>query len=195
MKNKGQVIALFIILFLGLALIFNRPSFSWSVREKASNGNFGQAMAKQKEAAPKQRPFGENLALLKLLRMTKALDLTEEQAAKIFPMANRIEKEKMELNRQLNQEVRELRSLVIASAPDEARIKEKISKIRELRESLRLKEAEFEVFLEKNLTTVQRGKYILFNLDFAQFLSRNLERIRNLQGQPLKPPLKKSPEK
>jgi len=143
---------------------------------------------------PRQR-FGENLALLRLLRMTRALDLTEDQAARIFPMANRMEKERMELNHQLNQEIRELRSLVEASSPDEVRIKEKLARIREIRESIRLKEAEFENFLEKNLTVVQRGKYVLFNLEFAQFLSRNLERIRNLQGQPVKTPVKKTPGK
>lgn len=195
MKNKRQVMALFIIFFLGLVIIFSRSAPGWPVLEESGDVNSGQAMAKQKEIAQKQVRFGENLALLKLLRMTKSLDLTEEQAAKIFPMANRIEKEKMELNRQINQEVRELRSLVSASPPDEARIKEKISKLRKLRESLRLLEAEFEAFLEENLTTVQRGKYILFNLDFAQFLSRNLEKIRNLPGQQPKGLIKKTPEK
>lgn len=195
MKNKWQVIVLLIIFFFSQAIIFSRQGSSWPLRGKESYVNSGQAMVVQKEVAQKRRLFGENLALLKLIRMTMALGLTEEQAAKIFPVANRIEKEKMELNRQLSREVRELRSLIAASPPDEARIKEKIGKIRKIRESLRLKEAEFEVLLEESLTTVQRGKYVLFNLDFAQFLTRNLERIRNLQGQPPKTPLKKTPEK
>jgi|YelNatPaOPRAMG01_1025707.scaffolds.fasta_scaffold00195_56 Spy/CpxP family protein refolding chaperone len=194
MRKKGSNLILIMVFGLCLALAFPLKSFSSPGRGRNCYLDSGQATPGQKEMGPRQR-FGDNLALLRLLRMTRALDLTEEQAARIFPMANRIEKEKMELNRQLNQEIRELRSLVEASTPDEARIKEKVARIKEIRESIRLKEAEFDNFLEKNLTVVQRGKYVLFNLEFAQFLSRNLERIRNLQGQPARPPIKKTPEK
>lgn len=194
MKNKWPKVILVYMLLLCLAIIFPSPTFSWPGRGKGFWANSEQVMAQPREVGPRQR-LGENLALLKLIRMTKALDLTEDQAAKIFPMANRIEKEKMELNRRLNQEIRELRSLVMASPPDEAKIKEKVAKTKELRESIRQKDAEFEAFLEKNLTVVQRGKYILFSLDFAQFLSRHLERMRDVQGQSLRAPLKKTPEK
>jgi len=194
MRKKWSGLILLIVFCLGLALAFPLKSSSCPGWGKDCYLDSGQAAPRQKEMGPRQR-FGDNLALLRLLRMTRALDLTEEQAARIFPMANRLEKERMALNRQLNQEIRELRSLVEASSPDETRIKEKLARIREIRESIRLKEAEFETFLEKNLTVVQRGKYVLFNLEFAQFLSRNLERIRNLQGQPVKAPVKKTPER
>jgi len=194
MRKKGSDLILIMVFCLCLALAFPPKSFCCPGWERDCYLDSGQATPRQKEMGPGQR-FGDNLALLRLLRMTRALDLTEEQAARIFPRANRMEKERMELNRQLNQEIRELRSLVEASPPDEARIKEKLARIKEIRESIRLKEAEFENFLEKNLTVVQRGKYVLFNLEFAQFLSRNLERVRNLQGQRVKAPVKKTPEK
>jgi len=139
-----------------------------------------------------QQRMRENILTLRLLRMTRALDLTEEQAAKVFPVANRVEREKMQLNRQLGQEIRELRSLLAISSPEEAKIKEKIQKINELREAIRAKESEFETFLVNNLTVIQRGRYVLFNFDFAQFLGQNLEKVRAMQRN--KPqPLKKSP--
>lgn len=139
-----------------------------------------------------QQRMRENILTLRLLRMTRALDLTEEQAAKIFPVANRVEREKMQLNRQLGQEIRELRSLLAISSPEEAKIKEKIQKVNELREAIRAKESEFETFLVNNLTVIQRGRYVLFNFDFAQFLGQNLEKVRAMQRN--KPqPLKKSP--
>jgi len=194
MRKKGPDLILIMLSCLCLALAYPPKGFSWPGWGRDCYLDSEQAIPGQKEMGPRQR-FRDNLALLRLLRMTRALDLTEEQAARIFPMANRMEKERMELNRQLNQEIRELRSLVEASTPDEVRIKEKLARIREIRESIRLKETEFENFLEKNLTVVQRGKYVLFNLEFAQFLSRNLERMRNLQGQPVKTPVKKTPEK
>lgn len=183
------ILAINIILFFFLF----QPAFSHFPSGKVKDSD--QITPKQKTVGQKPQRLGENLIVLRLLRMTKALDLTEEQAAKIFPVANRIEKEKMELNRQLNQEIRELRSLLQNQELEETKIKEKVLKIKNLRESIRSKEEEFESFLEKNLTIGQQAKYILFNIDFAQFLSRNLERIRNLQGQPSPPPLKKTPEK
>jgi len=139
-----------------------------------------------------QQQMRENILTLRLLRMTRALDLTEGQAAKIFPVANKVEREKTQLNRQLALEIRELRSLLAIASPEEAKIKEKIQKINELKEAIRAKEAEFEAFLVDNLTVIQRGRYVLFNFDFAQFLGQNLEKVRAMQRN--KPqPIKKSP--
>ncbi len=153
----------------------------------------GSRPAESGEREHQQQRMRENIAALRLWRMTKALDLTEEQAAKIFPLANRIEKEKMEINRQLAQEIRELKMLVAASSPDEAKIKEKIQKINQMRESLRAKDVEFEAFLADNLTVVQRGRYLLFSLDFAQFLNQNIARIKAMKGGKPKPVIKKTP--
>lgn len=178
-----------------LIIFLFQPTFSYFPQGREGDQDPRQVTPKQKVSGPKPQRFGENLAILRLLRMTKALDLTEEQAAKIFPLANRIEKEKMDLNRQLNQEIRELRSLLQGHEWEETKLKEKVQKIKNLREAIRLKDKEFESFLEKNLTIGQQAKYILFNIEFAQFLTRNLERIRNLQGQPSPSPVKKTPEK
>jgi len=180
-------------LFLGgflLSELFAFPSWGkgkcWLTEDRASAV---QDMPPQERLQQRMR---ENILTLRLLRMTRALDLTEEQAAKIFPVANRVEREKMQLNRQLGQEIRELRSLLAISSPEEAKIKEKIQKVNELREAIRAKESEFETFLVNNLTVIQRGRYVLFNFDFAQFLGQNLEKVRAMQRN--KPqPLKKSP--
>ncbi|MCX7974631.1 MAG: hypothetical protein N3B16_09055 [Candidatus Aminicenantes bacterium] len=195
MRIYRTVLVFLIIILINLTKGGDSLSFCYPISEKKEGRDFEQAMARQRGIAQKPQPFGENLIILKLLRMTKALDLQEDQAAKIFPFANRIEKEKMKLNRELNQEIRELRTLLQSEKPEERQVKEKLMKIRNLKESIRLKEVEFEVFLEKNLTTIQQGKYILFNIDFAQFINRNLERMRNLKNSSPSPSGKKTPEK
>ena len=124
----------------------------------------------------------ENLLTLRLLRMTQALDLTEEQSAKIFPVINRIEKEKLDVLKRLGPEIEELRAAVQASAPDEADIIARAGRIRELRDMVRGKDDELEAFLEANLTPIQRAKYLVFSVDFYRGLGQVLKRARR-QGQ------------
>lgn len=194
LKYRPVVVLAYVALVL---VLFSRPVIGCPSPGRGEGywpGQLSQEEITESQRRLNQQRMRENIATLRLLRMTRALDLTEEQAAKIFPVANRVEKEKMELNRQLGQEIRELRHLLAAETAEEDKIKEKVVKIGQLRETLRLKEAEFESFLERNLTPIQRARYVLFSLDFAQFLGQNLERVRALQRNKQQPNIKKNPQ-
>ena len=97
--------------------------------------------------------------------MTQALNLNEDQAAKIYPMINRIEKEKVEIQKNLAKDLQDLRKMLRSmpareAAPDadrDARCRQAVLNISESRRTLRMKEEELEVFLEKNLTPFSTG--------------------------------------
>ncbi|HOI45330.1 MAG TPA: periplasmic heavy metal sensor [Candidatus Aminicenantes bacterium] len=127
---------------------------------------------------PAKEKIRENISALRLMRMTQALDLTEEEAAKIFPALSRVEKEKMEIQREIGVQIRDLRSLAAASRPGESEILEKIGTIRSLREKIRQKDDEFERFLESRLSPVQQAKYMIFTVDFYRGLGEHLRRAR-----------------
>lgn len=127
------------------------------------------------------RKVRENVRTLMMLRMTHALELNEEQTAKIFPLITRIEKEKIEIQSQILKETRELRLILRAEGPDEKQITEKIDLIKGLRARLKGKDDELESSIEENLTLVQRAKYLVFWQDFYQVLRDNLQRARGLQ--------------
>jgi len=129
---------------------------------------------------PDKRGIRENIHTLRLLRMTQALNLTEEQAAKIFPAINRIEKEKMEIHREIGLKVKELKLSLEKEDPEE-QIENMIEDLKNLRNLLKSKDEEFENFMEENLTVVQRAKYILFSVDFFRALKEKVERARILQ--------------
>jgi len=113
--------------------------------------------------------------------MTQALDLTEEQTAKIFPKISRIEKEKKEIQQKIGIQMRELRSILRNENHDEQEFTDRIKRIKELRNLLKSKDEELENFLDDNLTLLQRAKYIIFSQDFYRGLREKLERARIMQ--------------
>jgi Spy/CpxP family protein refolding chaperone len=120
----------------------------------------------------------ENINNLRLLRMTQVLVLGEEQAAKIYPFSNRIEKDKAELQLSLAADLRELRLSLRQPPYDDGRILETIKSIRSLQEKIRDKDMEFEAFLGEVLTPVQQGRYLIFMVDFYRGLGDSLNKLR-----------------
>jgi len=141
------------------------------------------AEARPSQADPQARArLRENINTLMLLRMTEALSLTEEQTAKLFPPLTRIEKEKADLQRRMGIEVRGLRAALQSEPVREPDVLSAVKRIRELRQSLREKDEEFDAVVEANLTPVQKGKYVIFLVDFARGLGEKLNRARQIRG-------------
>ncbi len=132
----------------------------------------------QNDQPQNRRRARENMRTLWLLRMTRVLELTEEQTAKIFPIVSRIEKEKSEIYQQVEKQVRELRLILREEVPDQKELKNKINKIKELRNLIKKKDEELEARMEENLTLVQKAKYLMFAANFYRELRDNLERAR-----------------
>jgi len=149
------------------------------------------SFAQQEKPLPNRQRVRENLATLRLLRLTQALDLSEDQAAKIFPTVNKIEKEKLQLQRSMSADIRDLRQILLAPSLQEAEIEAKVTKIREGQKLVREKDAEIEFFLEKSLTTVQKAKYVLFQIEFFRLMEQTLDRLRMPRTNPAPPPFKK----
>ncbi len=124
----------------------------------------------------------ENIVTLMLLRMTRFLELTEDQTAKIYPLVTRIEKEKMEINRKIARQMQELRMILKEADPDPEALQIRIQSLKESRDELRSKDAEVEAQLEEILTVVQQAKYLVFMNVFFKELRENLERARNIRG-------------
>jgi len=133
------------------------------------------------QGAPMRDRVRENIGNLRLLKLTQALDLTEEQAAKLYPALSRIEKEKLEIQKKIGPEIKDLRNLLREEGAKEGEIIAKVNKIKALRAEIRDKDEEAEALLEANLTTIQKGKYLIFSVDFFQRMGENLRRVRSAQ--------------
>ena len=130
----------------------------------------------QGHPARRGRNVRENMFVLRTLRMTQALDLTEAQTAVIFPELNRAEKEKAQLQANLAGEIRDLRQIINKDKVTDKEYEERVAKIMNLKEKVRLREEEFEKFLFGQLTSSQKAKYIIFNLDFNRGIIERMGR-------------------
>jgi uncharacterized protein (UPF0335 family) len=128
-----------------------------------------------------RRVTRENIITLMLIRMTRFLELTEEQTAKIYPLFTRIEKEKIEINQQIRRHMREIRADLSKENPDPETLRTNIQALKELRDALKNKDAELEKHLEANLTVIQQAKYLVFMNAFFNELRDSLNRARNLR--------------
>ncbi len=130
----------------------------------------------------------ENISNLYLLRLTRALELTGEQTAKLYPFLTRVEKEKGILQRQMGLDLRDLRAELANSAAGEEKFLGLVARIREARRTIRQKDEEVEDVLEGLLTPVQKARYLIFTVDFLRIIGEKLERARGLRA-----PIKRTP--
>lgn len=130
------------------------------------------------EAFWKSRQGWENINTLFLLRMTQVLDLSEEQAARIFSRVNRTQKAKRELNRKLGTRLRNLRAMLRDATPNEEDLRAALDEIKELRDQIRQQDEELEAFLAENLSVLQFARYLIFTQDFLKGLREKLRKAR-----------------
>ncbi len=139
------------------------------------------SQAKDEVKSVKEEEIRRHIETFRMWEMTKALDLTEEQVASIFPALNRIEKERAKLNKQIGLEIRELKELLDLENPNIEQIQAKLEKIKTLKEQIQVKNEEIEKLLEDNLTVEQQAKYIIFTLRFMRDLREKMDRARLLR--------------
>lgn len=141
------------------------------------------------QAEPQGRArLRERIGDLYLLRLTRALELTEDQTAKLYPLLVRAEKDKAELQRRLNLDMKDLRAELARERPKEEALFLLTKGVRETRLEIRRIDDGVEAALDRVLTPVQKARYLVFTVDFLRSVGENLERARGLGA-----PLKRSP--
>ncbi|OGD19835.1 MAG: hypothetical protein A2W03_08070 [Candidatus Aminicenantes bacterium RBG_16_63_16] len=156
----------------------SRKTIPWLFLGLFLTATMAAAQPQPGRRGPGRDRLRENLNQLRLIRMTEALDLTEDQTAKIFPLASRMEKEKAEIVRELGAKMADLRQMIGEGTPRDEDLAARVETIRQLRRGLQEKDLEFEKFLQANLTGIQVAKYVIFQADFNQAMGERLNRAR-----------------
>jgi len=122
------------------------------------------------------------LETLRVWKMTKALELTEEQSLKIFPRMNEIEKAREAAGKVRAQAAEELKKMVNSPAgPDREKISEKLAGIEKAESELRSKEEKFREEIKSLLSPVQQAKLVIFLKDFEEDVKRMVAEVRGMR--------------
>jgi len=132
-------------------------------------------------AQPRTR-LRERISELYLLRLTRALELTEDQTAKLYPVLTRAEKQKADLQVQMGLDLRTLRAELAKMPPKDVTVLLLVNRIRDARAAIRQADDGVEAALDQALTPVQRALYLVFTVDFLRRVGENLDRSRAGRG-------------
>jgi Spy/CpxP family protein refolding chaperone len=160
MRTKRFIVA-------ALVLGFGLGAAAWS------------AQAQNPQARARLR---ERISDLYLIRLTGYLELTEDQTAKLYPVLTRVEKDKLALQRDLGNDLRDLRAELAKSQPGEREIVALTGRVRQARRAIREKDEEAEAALDRVLTPLQKAKYLVFTVDFLRNVGENMGRARRGPG-------------
>ena len=136
----------------------------------------------QNQQAPLRMRVQENLSALRLVRLTQALDLTEEQTARIFPVLNRIEKTKQDIQRKLSQDIMQLRRMSQDPEAKDAAFEDVLVRVREQRVRIRALDEEGDAALAAVLNPRQKARYEIFQIDFLRGLNETMNQVRQRMG-------------
>ncbi len=164
------------------------PAAVFSLALALALGAFASAQGSHQGDPQARMRIRENISNLYLLRLTRALELSEEQTAKLYPVLTRVEKEKAGIQRRMGLDLRDLRAELAKPGAGERRVLELVARIMEARSAIRQKDDEVEGVLDGVLTPFQKARYLIFTVDFLRSIGENVERARGLRG-----PIKRTP--
>ena len=133
----------------------------------------------------------QRITMLRIFKLTEMLELNEEDAARLFPVIQRYDRQFREIMEKKEKLMHRLRQELQQERPDEAKLHKLVDEILVLeREAMRLRTEQFKE-LKQILTAQQYAKYLIFDQRFREDLNRMLDDIRrqrprrrNRQGPP-----------
>lgn len=118
----------------------------------------------------------KRVATLKMWKLTKALDLDEKTSAQFFPLVNRYDKKRAEIENAMRDGIRELQESL--KEKREGQLKDILERLEQNHKNLqRINEEEREE-LKKILTVEQKAKFVIFQHEFNREMKRIISEAR-----------------
>jgi len=127
---------------------------------------------------------------MKIWKMTEELNLSEDQAAKFFPMQNQMENKMDEIDQDRQIKMMELDNEVWKEKPDGKKINDLMEKLETLEKSMLDLRLKFRQDVRGVLTPEQMGKMVLFHQRFPDMMRDAIQDYERRQdsGSPPPPP-------
>jgi Spy/CpxP family protein refolding chaperone len=151
-----------------------------------------QAQSWREPADPREKAR-ERIQMVRMLKVTEALRLDRDTAARFFAVGSRYEDTKRQVRRDMNDDIQRLRHTLQNLHPPEKDLRETVSRIRNRKKDLselHLKQLDEELGL---LRPEQQARYLLFTIDFRREIDDLLREVR--EERPAERHPDKSPER
>lgn len=175
---KATVLVSFLLLFMSGMAGAEGPEPGEELERHLSKGQMEKAR--------------EGIEALRIWRLTKALDLDEKTTAQLFPLLNRFDKRRGEIERALSDDMRELRRLVRERR--EGPLKKVLESVEQRHRALQALNDDERAELKRILSVEQQAKYVLFHQEFSRDIRRIIDEARDKRlERPGRPPLPERP--
>jgi len=126
----------------------------------------------------------KRIEALKIWRLTKALDLNEERASRLFPLINEYDKKRLAVERNMRKDMRKLRKSVDVASEDELRAL--IKRVEGSHKKLQKINDEEMKRLGEILTARELAKFIIFKQDFDREIKNIIAEVKKKRGRKLR---------
>jgi hypothetical protein len=137
----------------------------------------GRAQSWRDPADPREKAR-DRIQMIRMLKMTEALRLDREGAARFFAVNSRYEETKRQIRRDIHDDIQRLRLLLQNLNPTEKELRDTVARIKNRKKDLNelsIKQLDEELNL---LRTEQQARYLLFSVDFRREIDDILQEVR-----------------
>ena len=152
---RGRILKFFLFLFLISGLAYTQP-------------------------LPRKR-VREQIETIRMWKLTEALNLSQEQSMRFFPLFNQWERERHQLDLERNRFLDELKLVLKRERPKEKEIRTLLERLEENRVRRGEGQKDFWLQASKILTLRQRAEYLIFQRDFERRIREIIKGIRERQ--------------
>ncbi len=126
---------------------------------------------------PKER-IREQIETIRMWKLTEALNLSEEQSMRFFPLFNKWEREKRQLDEERNRLLDQLENILDQERPKEREIKSLLKRLEENQTRRAKGRKDFWLQVSEILTLKQRAEYLIFQRNFERRIREIIKNIR-----------------
>lgn len=146
---------------------------------------------------PVQEDLQETIEIYMIARMTRVLELTDDQQHAVIPVVERLNASRRDFNQKRRMSLMKLRPMLEEDPVDERAIVRLMEDLDDGEARMRQDEAAAKETLRASLTPVQQAKFMLFQERFRQEMKDRLRRVNERPGRepddPPPPPGRRNP--
>ncbi len=132
----------------------------------------------------------ERIETLRMWKLTKALDLDEKASAQVFPLLNKYDKKRAEIEHALRNDMKEMRDAL--KEKREGNLRGILDRIEQNHRTLQKINDEERTDLKKVLTIEQQARFIIFQQEFDREIRKIIAETRERRAER---PVKDRPER